>query len=106
MLQMWNTSWPDAAKEALIHYVDRIVSTTNPAVLPDGSNLDDAPSHDPHICNLPYAEVEDFNQDLADLVATCQRHTCCSAAYCLRTCNGQLSQSTASLNSSIKKLAS
>ena len=81
----------DAAKEALIQHVDRIVSTTNPAVLPDGSNLDDAPSPktNPHICNLPYAEVEDFNQDLADLIATCQRHTRCSAAYCLRTCNGQ-----------------
>ena len=63
----------DAAKEALIQHVDRIVSTTNPAVLPDGSNLDDAPSPktNPHICNLPYAEVEDFNQDLADLIATC-----------------------------------
>ena len=64
----------DAAKEALIQHVDKIVSTTNPAVLPDGSNLDDAlsPKTNPHICNLPYAEVEDFNQDLADLITTCQ----------------------------------
>ena len=31
----------------------------------------------------------DFDQDLADLVATCQRHTRCSAAYCLRSKNGQ-----------------
>ena len=33
--------------------------------------------------------VEDFDQDLADLIATCQRHTRCSASYCLRTRNGQ-----------------
>ena len=81
----------DAAKEALIQHVDRIVSTRNLAVLPDGSNSDDAPlpKTNPHICSQPYVEVEDFDQDLADLVATCQRHTRCSAAYCLRTRNGQ-----------------
>ena len=78
-------------RESLIQYVDKIVSTTKPAVLPDGSNIDEAPppKTNPHICNLPYSEVEDFNQDLADLIATCQRHTRCSAAYCLRTRNGQ-----------------
>ena len=27
----------------VIQYVDKIVSTTNPAVLPDGSNVDEAP---------------------------------------------------------------
>jgi len=76
---------------ALIQHVDRIVSTLNPAVLPDGSNIDQAPlpkTH-PHICNKPYSEVEDFDQDLADLIATCQRHTLCSASYCLRICDGQ-----------------
>ena len=80
-----------AAKEALLQYVDKIVSTTNPAVLPDGSNVDEAPppKTNPHICNQPYSEVEDFDQDLADLIATCQRHTRCSAAYCLHTRNGQ-----------------
>ena len=80
-----------AAKEALLQYVDKIVSTTNPAVLPDGSNVDEAPppKTNPHICNQPYSEVEDFDQDLADLIATCQRHTRCSAAYCLHTSNGQ-----------------
>ena len=81
----------DAAKEALIQHVDNIVSTTNPSLLLDGSNAEDAPppKTNPHICNFPYAEVEDFDQDLADLIATCQRHTRCSAAYCLRTRNGQ-----------------
>ena len=80
-----------AAKEVLLQYVDKIVSTVNPAVLPDGSNVDEAPppKTNPHICNLPYSEVDDFDQDLSDLIATCQRHTRCSAAYCLRTKNGQ-----------------
>ena len=81
----------DTAKEKLIRHVDSIVTTLNPAILPDGSNADDAPppKTNPHICNQPYSEIEDFNQDLIDLIATCQRHTCCSAAYCLRTQNGQ-----------------
>ena len=81
----------EAAKEALIQHVDSIVSTTNPSVLLDGSNAEDAPppKTNPHICNQPYAEVVGFDQDLADLIATCQRHTRCSAAYCLRTRNGQ-----------------
>ena len=65
-----------AAKKALIQYVDKIINTTNPAVLPDGSNIDEAPppKTNPHICNLPYSEVEDFDRDLAVLIATCQRH--------------------------------
>ena len=71
--------------------MDSIISTTNPAVQPDGSDVDSAPPArvSPHICNQPYAGIEDFNQDLIDLVATCQRHTRCSAAYCLRTTHGQ-----------------
>lgn len=54
-------------------------------------NIDDAPhpKTDPHICNKVYGDIQDFDEDLADLVATCQRHTRCSAAYCLRTHNGQ-----------------
>ncbi len=46
------------------------------------------PKTNPHVCNKPYSEVEDHQQDLNDLIATCQRHTRCSAAYCLRTKNG------------------
>ena len=81
----------DAVKDEIIQYADGIVSTINPAVLPDGSNIDDAPAAktDPHICNKVYNEVTDFKQDLIDLVATCQRHSRCSTAYCLRTHNGQ-----------------
>ena len=47
------------------------------------------PKRSPHICNKAYEKIADFNQDLTDLVATCQRHTCCSAAYCLWTCDSQ-----------------
>ena len=85
-----STDGSDAAKQEL-QYVDRIVSTVNLAILPDGSNADSAPppKTDPHICNKPYTEVKDFQQDLTDLVATCQHHTRCSAAYCLRTRDGQ-----------------
>ena len=81
----------DSARQQLFQYVDNIVSTTNPAILPDGGNADSAPAAvvDPHICNKPYAEVVDFNQDLIELVATCQRHTHCSASYCLRTVGGE-----------------
>ena len=42
-----------------------------------------------HSCNKPYSEVEDFSMDLVDLIATCQRHTQCSAAYCLRKKKGK-----------------
>ena len=78
-------------KEVLIRYVDNLVSTWNPAVLPDGSNLHSAPHPriDPHICSVPYTEVTDHHQDLNDLIATCQCHTRCSASYCLRNVNGQ-----------------
>ena len=59
----------------IVHHVDSIVTINNPAVLPDGSNISDAPCAqiDPHICT--YNTVVDFQEDLAKLVATCQRHT-------------------------------
>ena len=81
----------DTVKARIIQYADHLVSTMNPGILPDGSNSDDAPTAktDPHICNKSYSEVTDFKQDLIDLVATCQRHSRCSTAYCLRTRNGQ-----------------
>ena len=39
---------------------------------------------DPHPCAIPIVEVSDSDRDYCDLVNTVQRHTCCSAAYCLR----------------------
>ena len=82
---------PDSVKAQIINYADSLVSTMNPALLPDGSNIDSAPvpKTDPHVCNQVYGDVNDLDQDLTDLVATCQRHTRCSAAYCRRTRNGR-----------------
>ena len=39
--------------DKVLPYIDRTVSTINPAVLPDGSNISDAPQPkiDPHVCN-------------------------------------------------------
>ena len=87
-------AWPGCLTHQMwssFQQADQLVSTVNPAVLPDGSNIADAPPPkiDPHICNKVYGDVQDFDEDLADLVATCQRHTRCSAAYCLRTKHGK-----------------
>ena len=78
------------AKHELIEFIDKLVCTQNPAVLPDGSNLESAPlaKLDPHVCSQSYPQIEDHNSDLTDLVATCQRHTRCSTSYCLRTKQG------------------
>ena len=64
----------DTLKEEIVKHADHLVSTINPAVLPDGSNISDAPAPktDPHICNKVYGDIQDFDEDLADLVATCQ----------------------------------
>ena len=70
---------------------DQLVSTMNPAALPDGSNIADAPvpKVNPHVCNKAYRDIEDINCDLINPVATCQAHTRCSASYCLRTKHGK-----------------
>ena len=61
----------ETVKEEILKHADQLVSTVNPAVLPDGSNIADAPA-DPYICNKMYKDIQDFDDDLADLVATCQ----------------------------------
>lgn len=78
-------------RQQIINFIDSVVCTTNPAVLPDGSNASDAPMSqtNPHICNKSYFNVVDHCQDLKELAVTCQRHTQCSPAYCLRTKNGK-----------------
>ena len=67
----------DKVKDRIIQCVDQLVSTINPGIVPDSSNIDDAPTAktDPHICNKSCSEITDFNQDLITLVATCQRHS-------------------------------
>lgn len=77
-------------QQKAIHYIDSLVTTINPGILPDGSDFDSAPlpQTTPHICNVSYLEVSDYQEDLVKLVATCERHTKCSTSYCLRTKNG------------------
>ena len=74
-------------------YADRVVSTMNPTISDAGSDAGKAPlpNTKPHVCNKAYSEVEDLHMDLAELVATCQRHTRSSTAYCLKKRkNGEL----------------
>ena len=79
------------AVEQITSYADSIMSTINPAIADDGSNAETAPQAktNPHACNKPYSEVEDIEMDLVDLIATCQGHTRCSSAYCLRKKGGK-----------------
>ena len=81
----------ESVKEEIIQYANKVVTTINPAVAPDGSDVDDAPPPvtQPHICNKSYLDIEDCHKDLSQLIATCQRHTRCSEAYCLRTRHGK-----------------
>ena len=92
MLPMLKKLWhlPDdtiSDKEDLIKFIDSLICTSNPAILPDGSNAQDAPTPrlGPHACSVKYTDVIDHQKDLTDLIATCQRHTRCSPNYCLRT---------------------
>ena len=81
------------SKLRVIQFIDNIIGTINPAIDMDGSNQTNAPmpQTNPNICNVSYNDVEDYEQDLIHLVATCQRHTRYSTTYCLRTNNGQQS---------------
>ena len=67
MATSWRSWLPDApdvqqvlansdgtAKEVLLQYVDKDVSTINPAVLPDGSNVDKAPPPRPTLTYVTY----------------------------------------------------
>ena len=82
---------PDTLRQEVISYADKTVTTLNPAQ--SGSADSDTqwplPVTNPHICNKSYLDVQDHHQDLCELVATCQRHTRCSEAYCLRTRHGR-----------------
>ena len=97
MHQMWNSFCLHAmaflmqSRQKSPSMLTAFISACNPAILPDGSNIASAPEPktDPPICNKRYFDIQDFDKDLVHLVATHQRHTRCSAAYCLCTCNGR-----------------
>lgn len=90
-LEEYDETGQEQNQAAIIQYIDSLISTNNPAISSDGSNADDAPrpQTNPHICNISYTDVTDFDDDLAKLIATCQRHTRCSTTYCLRTKHGK-----------------
>ena len=73
----------ESVKEEIIQYPNKVVSTINPAVAPDDSNVQSAPQPviQPYICNMLYLDLADRSEDLSQLIATCQRHTRCSEAY-------------------------
>ena len=80
------------AVEQITSYVDSLVTTMNSGIPADGNNLQNAtplPKTKPHVCNRSYAEIKDLSMDLVDLIATCQRHTRCSTAYCLKNKKGK-----------------
>ena len=82
---------PETLRQEIVQYADRTVTTLNPAQS-STANSDTQwpiPVTNPHICNKSYLDIQDYHQDLCDLVATCQRHTRCSEAYCLRTRHGR-----------------
>ena len=94
----WLPNAPDAdssqlldAVEEVIAYVDELVSTVNPGIPTDGNVQNDVPKPKtkPHICNRSYGEITDLDIDLVDFIATCQRHTRCSTAYCLKKKKGK-----------------
>ena len=51
----------ESVKLEIIQYANKIVSSINPAVAPDGSNVESAPLPvtQPHICNKSYLQVDD-----------------------------------------------
>ena len=69
-------------RNEVIQHADRTVTTLNPALSSsaDSESQWPAPVTTPHVCNKSYLDVR--------LVATCQRHTRCSEAYCLCTRHG------------------
>ena len=57
-------------RRQLFDFIDSFVCTHNPAVLPDGSNLDTAPnaSINPHVYSRPHSDIEDLMLTLYLLV--------------------------------------
>ena len=59
--------------EQITSYVDNLVTTMNPGIPAGGNNIQDAVPQEktkPHVFNKSYSEIEDFNMDLVNFVAT------------------------------------
>ena len=92
-VQRWHQGhqWQTGSK--LLTLLIQLFQLLIPVFSPDGSNAADAlpPQTNPHVCNKRFVDVIDYEEDLRKLIATCQRHTTCSPAYCLRTKHGKQS---------------
>ena len=67
------------ATKLVVQYADWLITTCNPSPPDELWTLPE-----PHPCTIPFKEVQDINSDYCDLLNSVQRHTQCSAAYCLR----------------------
>ena len=78
----------EVAKAAALQYVDWLVTTINDSIPDDMWHVPI-----PHPCALNIKDIDDASDDdYHDLVNTVQRHTRCSAAYCLRKKTGHQEQ--------------
>ena len=69
----------EEASKLALKYADWLLTTCNPSP-PD--QLWSLP--EPHPCSISFKDVKDLESDYGDLINSVQRHTQCSAAYCLR----------------------
>ena len=79
-------------KQLVLNFIDSLVSTQNPALPHSNPDVSQAPKPqtDPHVCNKSFLDArQDITEDLTQLIATCERHTMCSEAYCLRNVDGR-----------------
>ena len=67
---------PEQENEHILSYFDKLISAVNPN--PDCKRSEEHPSR------KRFREVHDYDEDVAQLLRTVQRHTKCSKDYCLR----------------------
>ena len=72
----------DHEAQEVYDFADALVSTWNPVM--DENGIGELPQTQTHPCHRRYRDVEDEDRDYAELIATVERHTRCSPAYCLR----------------------
>ncbi len=74
----------DEAKAAVLRYAHWLVTTCNESLPDESWRLPDT-----HPCAISVHDVADSDDDYHNLVNSVERHTRCSAAYCLRKRPGQ-----------------
>ena len=74
----------EEATTLVLQYADWLVTTCNQSIPNEFWS-----QPEPHPCAISFPQVADINGDYSDLVNSVQRHTQCSAAYCLRKKDNQ-----------------